>query len=147
MDEDSLFPEGYAVLDFGPPATNLLTRTADGVLLLDVQNGTEHKLGSDSPRGWIAAQRGHVLMVERAETRYPGGPFPDGGCRVELYANSGLGYTEIETLSEERKLLPGEALENTLTMSFHHVEAGLDDQALAQRVREATGEATIPPPP
>lgn len=140
VDEDSTFADGFAVLDFGPPATHLLHRATGGVLTLDVKNGTEHKLGSDSPRGWIAAQRDHVLMVERAETRYPGGAFPDGGCRVEVYANSGLGYTEIETLSEERVLQPGEVLENTLTISFHTVDPALSNAALAQRLREILGE-------
>ncbi len=142
-DDSSAFPDGYAVLDFGPPATQLLHRATGGVLTLDVKNGTEHKLGSDSPRAWIAAQRDHVLMVERAETRTPGGAFPDGGCRVELYANSGLGYTEIETLSEERVLQPGEVLENMLTISFHTVDPTLSNAALAQRVREILGE-TVP---
>jgi hypothetical protein len=143
VENDSLFADGYSILDFGPPPSNLLTRTAGGVLLLDVMHGTEHKLGSDSPRNWIAAQRGNVLIIEQATTRKAGGDFPDGGCRVELYANSGLGYTEIETLSEERTLAVGEVMENTLTFSFYHVKPDLDDEALAQRVREALGE--LPP--
>lgn len=147
VDDDSSFPDGYAVLDFGPPATHLLARAEGGVLLLDVKNGTEHKLGSDSPRGWIAAQRDQVLLIEHAATTQPGGEFPDGGCRVEVYANSGLGYTEIETLSEERVLQPGEALENILTLSLHRVEADLDHAALAQRVRELLGETPSPDAP
>jgi hypothetical protein len=147
VDDDSAFPDGYAVLDFGPPATQLLARAEGGVLVLDVKNGTEHKLGSDSPRGWIAAQRDHVVIIEHATTTQPGGDFPDGGCRVEVYANRGLGYTEIETLSEERVLQPGEVLENTLTLSFHLVEATLDHTALAQRVRELLGEAPLPGDP
>lgn len=142
VDEDSMFNSGYSILDFGPPAPHLLATAAGGVLLLDVQNGAEHKLGSDSPRGWIAAHRENTLIIERATTREPGGDFPDGGCRVELYANSGLGYTEIETLGEERMLAPGEALENTLTISFHYAKADLDNEALALRVRELLGEVT-----
>ena len=147
VDEDSMFADGYSILDFGPPAPHLLTRAQGGVLLLDTLNGTEHKLGSDSPRGWIAAQRGDVLIIERATTLEPGGDFPDGGCRVELYANHGLGYTEIETLSEERMLAPGEILENTLTFSFHHVKANLDDEALARRTLEILGESPPVPKP
>ena len=142
VDEDSTFADGYSILDFGPPATHLLHRAAGGVLVLDVKNGTEHKLGSAPTRAWIAAQRDGVLMIEHAATSQPGGEFPDGGCRVELYANSGLGYTEIETLSEERALAPGETMENVLTLSFHHVPAGLDNEALAQHVRMALGEVT-----
>ncbi len=147
VDKDSAFPKGYSVLDFGPPAPHLLHTTGGGVLVLDVKNGTEHKLGSDSPRGWIAAQRDHVLIVEQAITRNPGGAFPDGGCRVEVYANSGLGYTEIETLSEERVLQPGEVLENTLTISFHHIEPSLDSEAVALRLRELMGEIPAPSEP
>lgn len=146
-DEDSAFADGFAVLDFEPPSTQLLSRVNGGIRVLDVQGGTEYKLGSDSPRGWIAAQRDHVLLVEQAETRQPGGDFPDQGSRVEVYANRGLGYTEIETLSEERVLQPGEVLENTLTLSFHLVDPTLDHEALAQRLRELIGEVTPEPEP
>lgn len=140
VDADSRFTGGVKILDFAPPAADLLTRTVGGVVVLDTARGTEHKLGSDSARGWIAAQKGDVLVVERAETINPGGEFPDGGCRVEVYANSGLGYAEIETLSEERVLNPGESIENVLTISLQQIEPALDHEAFASRIQSLLGE-------
>jgi hypothetical protein len=149
VEENSRFPGGFGILDFGPPASNIVDRCAGGLVAMDVMAGTEHKLGSDSPRGWIAAQREGVLIVERAESRAPGGDFPDGGSRIEVYANSGLGYTEIETLSEERVLAPGESLENTLTISLHRAAPDLSNCELAARIRELIGETppARPAPP
>lgn len=146
VDDVSRFPGGYSVLAFAPPAADHLTR-AGGVLVMDVQAGGEHKIGSDSPRGWIAAQRESVLLVERAVSANGTGEFPDGGCRVELYANSGLGYTEIETLSEERALDLGEAVENTLTLSLHTVAPDIPPADLASLLRELTEEPAAPPVP
>lgn len=140
VDAQSSVAGGYRVLDFAPPATEHVSRCAGDVIALDVLAGTEHKLGSDSPRGWIAAQRGGVLVVEQAESREPGGIFPDGGCRVEVYANSGLGYTEIETLSEERVLAPGASIENTLTISLYRAPPDLAACDLVARLRELIGE-------
>lgn len=133
-------PEGFSILDFAPPPTGAVTRATGDVVVVDVRAGTEHKLGSASPRGWIAAQREGILLLERATSVQPGGDFPDGGCRIELYANSGLGYTEIETLSEERTLAPGQALENILVISLHRVAPDLGDAEFAARVRELLGE-------
>lgn len=147
VEATSRFENGYRVLDFGPPPDHIVDLCDGGWLAMDVMGGTEHKLGSDSPRGWIAAQRDGVLLIERAETRFPGGEFPDGGCRVEVYANSGLGYTEIETLSEERVLAPGDALENTLTLTLHRVAPDLSNCDLAARIRELVGEVQPAPQP
>lgn len=143
VETNSAFIDGYRVLDFEPPAPEWLSREDPHVLIADTRRATEMKIGSDSPRGWIAAQRGDLLIFERAEGRADAESFPDGGCRTELYANSGLGYAEIETLSEERVLAPGDAIENTLTISLHRIPADLTDAEFAARLRSIAGD---PPP-
>ncbi|HMP76840.1 MAG TPA: hypothetical protein PKE12_11160 [Kiritimatiellia bacterium] len=141
---NTLFVGGYRVLDFDPPAPTLLNQEDPHVLIIDVGAAEEVKLGSDSPRGWIAAQRGDYVLLERA-TGSPGATnFPDGGCRTELYSNRGLGYSEIETLSEERVLEVGETIENILTISLHRMPASIDNAAFAARLRELAGDPPAP---
>ncbi len=140
VETNSAFVDGYHVLDFSPPREEILHRETPSVLVADVTNAGEIKIGTDSPRGWIAAQRDDFAVIERAIGSPTATDFPDGGCRTEVYSNSGLGYTEVETLSEERNLAVGEAIENTLTLSLHRIAAGLDATAFATRIRELLGE-------
>lgn len=140
IETNSLFEGGFRVLDFAPPEPALLHRADPEVLIVDTRHAPELKIGSDSPRAWIAAQRDDVLVFERAKGRVGAATFPDGGCRTELYSNRGLGYTEIETLSEEAVLAVGESIENTLTISLHRTPLDLEDAALAERLRALAGE-------
>jgi hypothetical protein len=55
-------------------------------------------------------------------------------------------YTEIQTLSVEKNLEPGESLENTVLIHCHRLPAGLDDCELAQHVRRLVGELPVAPP-
>ena len=112
----------------------------EGALVLEASAPGEYKLGSDSERGWIAALRGETLIVECVENKASDVPYPDGGCRIECYINSGLGYAEIETLSPERMLQRGECLENTLTIRLFTVPEKLDAEALAREVRQRLEE-------
>lgn len=104
-----------------------------------VSPGAETKLGSDSPRGWIAAVRGTNVIFESVANQAPG-DYPDGGCVVELYSNHGLGYSEIETLSPEVALAPGTVLENTLRIALFTTAAPLAPCPLAATVRARAGE-------
>lgn len=137
---NSAFNNGYRVLDFSPPPPEMLNAEISEALVVNVGNIDEVKIGADSPRGWIAAQRGDTVIIESAKGRADAADFPDHGCRAELYSNSGLGYSEIETLSEEIVLAAGESVENTLTISLYRVPAELDDAAFATRIRELLGE-------
>jgi hypothetical protein len=87
-----------------------------------VGGGRETKLGSDSPLGWIAAARGTNILLETVANP-AGGLQPDGGCVVELFSNHGYGYSEVETLSPEMDLAPGQVLENTLAIGLATMEA------------------------
>jgi hypothetical protein len=143
VEATSAFSNGVAVLKFDPPGGRTLAR-CPGVVVYHARSGGEHKLGSDSPRAWIAARKGDVLLIEQAVAAEPGGEYPDQGCRVEMYSNSGLAYSEIETLSAEKNLLPGETLENTLLMSCHRVDPDLSACDLAAAARRALKEDAAP---
>lgn len=140
IETNSTFVGGYRVLDFTPPPPELMYTNDPGMLVADVREAPELKIGSDSPRGWIAAQRAGMLVIEKALGDPDARQFPDGGCRTELYSNSGLGYSEIETLGEEVSLLPGESVENVLSIALLRIDPNLDLSAFAARVREAVGE-------
>ncbi|NQT94337.1 MAG: hypothetical protein HQ559_16380 [Lentisphaerae bacterium] len=142
-DEDSTFEGGVKVLMGERPGKDLLMRI-DALNVYRAGVKGEHKLGSDSKRYWIAAEKDGVLLVERVVRNLPpvthrtatAPPlvYPDGGCRLEMYSNTGLGYTEIGTLSPEVRLLPGQQLENTLAIELHPFPKGLSDTEAAKRV-------------
>ncbi len=146
VETNSSFTGGYRVLGFEPPPAEIVNADEPGALAVDVRRATELKIGSDSPRGWIAAQRGALLVIEKAAGDPDASRFPDGGSRTELYSNRGLGYSEIETLSEEAAMQPGESVENVLSIALLRVDPALDDAALASRIREALGERASPAP-
>jgi hypothetical protein len=111
-EDTSAYTNGFRPMMFGIPETNVLS-LCEGALVYDASKGGEAKLCSDSKGAWIAAVRKQTLLLEQAVGNQKG-TFPDGGCSVEMYANSGLGYAEIETLSIEKVLAEGESLENVL---------------------------------
>lgn len=147
-DADSSFENGVKALLFCRPSGDQLV-ACEASFVYDASSA-EHKLGSDSKRGWIAARKGGTLVIEQARGDTANGTYPDGGCTVEMYSNAGLGYTEIETLSAETPLAAGEYLQNTLTIDCVAVATNLAPCELAARVREVLGEtpppATEPPP-
>ena len=129
-------------LGFTPLPAGLLT-TADAAVTIRVDQGTEHKVGSASARAWIAARRSNQVVLMRASPGPAQGTYPDGGSRVTLYTNKGLGYSEIETLSEETRLLPGQSLTNQVTMQLFDLPEAMTGGELARWLRERTGE--VPP--
>jgi hypothetical protein len=118
VDAESAYPGGAQSLIPKAPDETILTSHGD-VVVYDARKEGEYKLGSDSARAWIAAVKGNTAILEQAFGDTAEGGYPDGGCTVELYANSGLGYAEIETLSVEQLLAPGEFLENTVQITLH----------------------------
>jgi hypothetical protein len=137
VDAQSAFPGGLQPMIFGPPSTEHVTAHGD-VAVYDCAVGGEHKLGSDSRRRWIAAQAGGRLILARMDAE--DGSFPDGGCTVEMYANSGLGYAEIETLSPERPLKPRENLHNLLIIECHTLPPGLPPAEVVDHLKKLLGE-------
>jgi len=147
VDSGSAFEGGIKVLNFAPPDEQTLVRCGECAVYRARQGG-EHKLGSDSQRAWIAAQREDTLLVVRATSKpAPSDAYPDGGCTVEMFSNTGLGYAEVETLSVERTLKAGDVLENTLYLTGYRLMNPLDDCALAERVQILIGEKPVPADP
>jgi hypothetical protein len=142
---DSMFEKGVKALLFAMPDDKRLT-SCGHALVYDATEG-EHKLCSDSKRSWIAAQKGDVVIVERATSEDTQGVHPDGGCAVEMYSNAGLGYSEIETLSVEKKLLPGESLQNLITVDLLEAGSNLPACELADLICAALGETPEIQPP
>jgi hypothetical protein len=138
VDAHSKFRGGLKTLMGRKPPRTRLVPCGDAAVY-QVGAGTETKLGSDSPRGWIAAARGTHVILESVVNTAPG-DFPDGGCILELYSNHGLGYSEIETLSPEVNLAPGQVLENTLRIELAASESPLPACELADFVRSLAGE-------
>ena len=138
VDAASRFRGGLkALMGRKPPRRQLVA--AKDVAVYRVSPGAETKLGSDSPRGWIAAAREtNVIFESVANTA--AGEYPDGGCVVEVYSNQGLGYSEIETLSPELNLEPGTVLENTLRIELAAAQTPLAARAFARFVRALAGE-------
>ncbi|MFH0953864.1 MAG: hypothetical protein V1873_06010 [Verrucomicrobiota bacterium] len=143
-DPESALERGIRALLFGLPGNTQLTECARATVY-DARTG-EHKLCSDSHRAWIAAQKGDTLVVEHAAEENVKGSHPDGGCTVEMYSNAGLGYSEIETLSVESNILPGESLQNTISIHFATATNVLTDCELADVVGALLGEETGKPP-
>jgi hypothetical protein len=149
-DDTSAFEGGIKAIRFGMPGDNVLKR-CDRAAVYQVRGRREYKLGSDSPRAWIASRKGDMLVVESAGPYEEGESYPDDGCTVEMYSNAGLGYTEIETCSPEKFLAPGEVMENTLRISCYRIMPDLAPCELAAKVSELIGESPVtsvlPPEP
>jgi len=145
VDENSEFEKGIKALMSDLPGETQLT-ACDGSVVYETSIG-EHKICSDSSRGWIAARKGGVAVLEKAQPENGNGAaHPDGGCTVEMYSNAGLGYSEIETLSVEKVLAPGEILQNILTIDILEIPACSHACEMATEIRKALGEVTEPPP-
>lgn len=141
IDNASSFDRGFRPMMFECPPTNQLI-ACDGTIVYDVSAG-EHKLCSDSNRRWIAAWKGRTAVVMRIRDEGTDGAYPDGGCRVEMYSNTGLGYTEIETLSRETVLADGAAAQTELLVQILDI-APSDSCGIAAVVRTAIGDITTP---
>ena len=133
VETKSKFRGGLKALMGRMPSRKRLVRCGDAAVYR-VSPGAETKLGSDSPRGWIAAARGTNVVFESV-ANLATGDYPDGGSVVEVYSNQGLGYSEIETLSPELDLEPGTVLENVLRIELSSTASPLGPCPLADAVR------------
>jgi hypothetical protein len=137
VETDSRFPRGLKALIGRKPAKHL-SRCGD-VAVYSVAKGVETKLGSDSPRAWIAAAKGPAILF-KSVANPPGDVYPDGGCVLELFSNEPYGYSEIETLSPEVDLPPGHVIENTLRMLISDMPLPAPPCSFADAVRQLAGE-------
>ncbi len=145
VEKDSRFEKGLTNLMFAMPEKNLLYHDRETVVY-QAQRGGEHKLGSDSPRAWLAALKGRTLLVARSVPGEGQGEYPDGGCTVQMYSNTELGYAELETLSTEQVLEPGEHINNTVTLALFRLDPVPETSAnLADTVQRLLGEPPLLP--
>jgi hypothetical protein len=107
------FPDGYRMMMGEKPGAECLVECENSVAF-DATCDDEIKIGSGSRESWVAGRCGSLFIIEDSRSKNQDGIFPDNGCSIELYANRGLGYAEIENLSIEKNLMPGESLANTL---------------------------------
>ncbi len=70
---------------------------------------TPQKIGALVPDGWIAYARNGHLFVKKFDF-YPDGIYPDLGSSIELFNR--VEMAEMETLSPQALLAPGETLEH-----------------------------------
>ncbi len=138
VSKPSKFRGGLKPLMGRLPGRKHLAKCGD-IAIYRVRPGAETKLGSDAMRGWIAAARGTNVIFESV-VNLALGDYPDGGCVVEVYSNQGLGYSEIETLSPELNLPPGQVLENTLRIELAETAAPLAPCPLAEFIRHLADE-------
>lgn len=113
-EEISNFPGGYKVMSARAPKPNELKRVGN-VMVYDSRGGKELKIGADSKADWIAAQKSNQVVVVKMHTEERGSA-PDGNCRQEFFSNPEANYAELETLSPEVRLAPGQTTENLLTI-------------------------------
>ncbi len=113
-------------------------------VVISVKNIDENKVGSTSPRSWVAGRRGLLVLLVIAKPGDAKGSYPEGECRTEMYTSKGLGYTELETLSEQRLLSPGETLSNTVTMELFRAPAPISGCAFAMWAQQLVGEIPFP---
>lgn len=123
---ESKIENGYRSMGFDALPESVTT-PCQGAMVFHTDVPGEYKICSDAVPAWICARNKEWTLVEAA-LQTTSGTYPDGGCTLEMYSNSGLGYAEIETLSTEVNLAVGDMLDNTLRISIiKHESSGTND--------------------
>lgn len=133
----------YLLMMGSPPDAETLP-LCNETAVFNTATDVETKIGAYSTNSWVAALAGPHLLIETASpSSKPQSAYPDGGCSIEIYANKGLGYAEIENLSPEALLEPGETLANELRFTLLTLESTPEDPCeLAGKV---TSSLVFPP--
>ncbi len=106
------FPNGYYTFKDGDPAEGRL-KVAGNEIRIERDAKRSSKIGSDSPLGWLASEKGGVRFEVSHKTDSKA-VYPDNGCHLEIYTNPDpLGYVEMELLSPLVKIAPGERYSHT----------------------------------
>ena len=92
---------------------------------------TAFKLCSSALPAWVEAQTAQSRIVYRVTATNHSTGYPDDNCPIELWWNEAAGYAELELLSPERNLAPGETLANEVEMEFYPWPAPADGRSPA----------------
>lgn len=122
----TFFPAGAYVT---PAGGSLAWEEADGHVWISEVPAEDAKLLADGSDGWLAHVANGVLLVQRFPDVRLGGAAP-GDAEVEVFANGGGGYREIEAQSEYTTLAPGESLVWTVTWEAREVPVGVEGAGL-----------------
>ena len=98
----------------------VLSSTNHGVTVVNFAGAGDaaFKLCSDAQPAWVEATTAQSRVVYRVTKTNLTTGYPDDNCPVELWWNEAVGYAELELLSPERNLAPGESLENEVEVEF-----------------------------
>ena len=110
------FPAGYTSLS-SPGATEARPYfTAQGGLLRITRDAKNtHKVGTDSPAGWMASLYGGTILFSEHYPYRSGAVYPDGGLPAETYTNNGTtAYIEMELLGPLVPLTHGKKISHNL---------------------------------
>ena len=135
--QDDVDGKGFTRIGFDSVGEDVLYECEEA-LVYHPKAGAEHKIGTQGD--WIAARKQDQALLIWAEGGRGAGEQPDNGSTVVFYSNAGLGYSEIETQSEEVALAPGEFLQNTVQYRLVDVEKDVEVCKVVQKLN------LIPPP-
>ncbi len=136
---DSAWPAGFTPLSFKPPPAYAVRAVGDAVVFRPGLGG-DHRVGTDSARGWIAVEQDGWLVIARMRPVPGPGERAPPGVTVAAYGSGSDPYAEIELVGAERRLARGEVLENEVRIACHPLPRTLDDDALVARVELLLGE-------
>jgi hypothetical protein len=119
LQKKSVFKNGFDV----PAWPDALNHAADNIeinnnlLKLNPITENNQKIGIDAD-GWVAGLVDNVLMVQRFNLNL-GLKFPDGGTNAAIFSNAE--FAELECLSPEKVLKPGESIKHTIIWELHRI--------------------------
>lgn len=132
LDSRSKFGDGYVrLLDAEPAELRIHDLGTGGRLLSLARHRRENtKIGADgASMAWIGS-----TCAVRIDHEPGPGPFPDGGCSIEVYTNADpLPYVELETLGPVASLSAGDRIRHTATYTVSP-RSSHDTETEAQRV-------------
>ena len=115
LPEKPLFPKGYVLLNFDPPAG---VRLEKGLLSVERSHTARSQIGSDAGTlEWFGEK--YVLRID--SPRVDGAEYPNQGSSTVIYTNSDPdAYVELETFSPLSTMKVGDKIERTNTYTFSH---------------------------
>ena len=128
---DSALEDGFQMLAMGD-GQHVMSR-CEGTVVLDCAYGGRYAVGSDSPRGWLAAVTGNQLLLMRVLEGSTTNALPGQAVRLRVVNDRPAGFSELHLAG------PG-ADGNLVELSIHPVAGDLPPCELAARVQALAGD-------